>query len=1241
MSAPVQIIFRGDAKSAVAAAQEAGVAIEVAGKAADHASQRFSSFGNTIGAASQKAQHALGAIAKGATLVAGVGVAGGLIGATAAAVSFDRAMRNVNSLAQLNEKQFASLEKQVLSLSKATGQAPKTLAEGLYDIQSSGFAGAGALKILEASAKSATAGLTDTATSAKVILSVLNAYHLGADKAKTVSDELFQTVNDGVLNFEQLANSLGQILPTANILGVNLKTVGAAMAELTLQGNSADESATQIERLFTSLGGKATPALRKEFKAMGYETGQVAIAHLGFAGVLERLSKDAGGSQEKLHDWLSDVRAIRGFNGIAGSSKAIAEFNKLLEHQQQASDGAGATAKAYSQQVKSISFQWDRSKAALIAAAVPIGQVFFPALSAAAGKLGEFAGFLEKVDKRPTLKAKVEFVGQGAEGLAEQLFHGLEHQITGYDRKVPINLPQHFKVEHVDGLWQSMFGDDSFKQAFTSAVEKGLAHANLSTLAHTAASGPSKTFGQTFFEDIFSVANTATDPTFIAQHIGDILGLALLAVPVGRLAALMRLRWLEILVKPLSGLGEFLIRGTASLGHDFVTGLAGAFGRNLPAVERAAVGGLKGLPGAIRGSIHSAVIGAGVEAGEFVTAGGRLASRLVDGTERGLSRLGATVADEATAAATSLPGLAGGAFAAAGGAIAGMFTGAFDGPLNAIISKIQWIASHIPGLPGGGGAQAPSGNTRGARGGGLPPAVQGGPGTGGSTGGKKRAAGGDITGPTLVLAGENPAYPREWFITPDPAHRPANLAYWLQAGKALGIVPAAAGAAIGPSGLGTPGLRRYATPGTIGFGVLLPKPVPPLDPAIARNAAKLNAYARAAGTQATEHADRVTGLERTYEQQQAEYSAHALTYIRTDATGAQYVDQNAVATGQARYRRLIGLQRQIKTELGAEQTAIAKQRSAWRAKAGRLRTSMNAQRAKVRQTAQQIAAARREQRQVKADLAAERRKKKPNKARINALSDRSTKLSARIQGLQTLSQSQKATLQGFQSQLADAASQLSQLGESAGSIPYDIRDAQVEIESITQQAATDAATSVDQPTPDTPDPTAIAPDIALAVAEAQLTPDTADDRAALLRQQANLSAILAGANGPLTNDQRINVLGQLRSTIDQIAGLDQGSGASAAAAGPTADDTATLNQANLRAQMAQQAQAASDAALAAFGSPGDVFTGGYRNAYGAAAQGLHVIITSDPRTVAMLGSVAVQGMGYQGATVAPRAPVAG
>jgi hypothetical protein len=99
----------------------------------------------------------------------GAAVAGGIALATKASAEFEAEMRNVNSILKESEPSFRALSEAVLALSGKVGQAPEVLARGLYDIASSGFSGAEGLKVLEASAVAATAGLTDTRSVPKLI----------------------------------------------------------------------------------------------------------------------------------------------------------------------------------------------------------------------------------------------------------------------------------------------------------------------------------------------------------------------------------------------------------------------------------------------------------------------------------------------------------------------------------------------------------------------------------------------------------------------------------------------------------------------------------------------------------------------------------------------------------------------------------------------------------------------------------------------------------------------------------------------------------------------------------------------------------------------------------------------------------------------------------------------------------------------------------------------------------------
>ncbi|MCR4339330.1 MAG: phage tail tape measure protein, partial [Gemmatimonadaceae bacterium] len=305
------------------------------------------------------AKSAFGLIAK-AGAVAGGAVAVGLGAAVKSSVQFERGMRNVNSIAYLNEKQFKALGKSVTAMAGEVGQKPKVLAEGLYDIVSSGFKASDAITILRVSAKAATAGMTDTATASKAVTAGLNAYHLGASEAGKVSDILFQVVNKGVLTFGELAQNMGDLVPAAAPLGVKLEEVGAALSTITLQGVPAAEAATRVKSVMLQLA-KPSEELSGLLKENGFASGEAAIKAKGFVGVLEMLDAATHGNVTASAALTPEIRGLLGVVGLTG--KNLATYNEHLASMKEASKGAGASAKAFAEQSKSVGVEWQKVSA--------------------------------------------------------------------------------------------------------------------------------------------------------------------------------------------------------------------------------------------------------------------------------------------------------------------------------------------------------------------------------------------------------------------------------------------------------------------------------------------------------------------------------------------------------------------------------------------------------------------------------------------------------------------------------------------------------------------------------------------------------------------------------------------------------------------------------------------------------------------------------------------------------------
>ncbi len=307
-----------------------------------------------------------------------------------ASLDFDEAMQNVNSIAQLGSKGIANLTDEVLKLAEDPRivDAPAVLARGLYDIVSSGFKAADAMTILRAASIAASAGLTTTDVSAAALTAVLNAYHMSADQAATVSDQLFQIVNLGVLTFDQLANTIGTVIPTAAAAGVGINELGAAYAVLTRQGVDADAATVQINAVLTGLL-KPTDALTEALHGAGYESGYALLQAKGFGGALQVLNGIMQSNPELANELFGDIRQVRGILGLTTDDAEL--YADMLDQMGDSTKGAGATQKALSKQMQSARFQLKLlHKNVIIFFTEGIGGKFTKAMARAIGYVNHF-----------------------------------------------------------------------------------------------------------------------------------------------------------------------------------------------------------------------------------------------------------------------------------------------------------------------------------------------------------------------------------------------------------------------------------------------------------------------------------------------------------------------------------------------------------------------------------------------------------------------------------------------------------------------------------------------------------------------------------------------------------------------------------------------------------------------------------------------------------------------------------
>lgn len=313
-------------------------------------------------------------------------LAAGVVGA----VALEKRMANVMTISrQINQATVGGFTDKIVALSTEVTQSANQLAEGLYQVVSTGFDGSDAMTILAVAAKGASAGLTTTEIASRALLGVLKAYGLPASKASDVMDVMFQTVNKGVISFEELALHLGDIVPMAAAAGISFDDLASAYAAVTLAGVPAAESATGLNMLMTRLM-QPTQELSATMRKLGYESAASAVQQDGLYVVVNKLAKATHGSAEEITTLFHDVRASRAMLALAANDgKNYADTYQGIASEV---ERAGAAHKAFQMQMNTTAGQWEMFVNRSKALGIDLGRALLPVLQSVGNALSVFAG---------------------------------------------------------------------------------------------------------------------------------------------------------------------------------------------------------------------------------------------------------------------------------------------------------------------------------------------------------------------------------------------------------------------------------------------------------------------------------------------------------------------------------------------------------------------------------------------------------------------------------------------------------------------------------------------------------------------------------------------------------------------------------------------------------------------------------------------------------------------------------
>lgn len=338
-------------------------------------------------------------------VVAAAGIGKMLQSAFTGGTAFESAMAKVGTIADTAKVPLESLSSQVLQVSGDMHIGANEIAEAAYQAVSAGQDTGNAVAFAGQASMLATAGFTSTTSAVDILTTALNAYGKGADEAGHVSDVLLTTQNLGKTSVDELAGSMGRVIPLAAAYNVSMENLSSGLAIMTANGIATAEASTYTKSMLNELGDTGSTV----GKILKQQTGK-SIAELNADGkslgdVLQVLYDSVGGNATKFAGLWSSVEA--GTGALSLASSGADKFNGVLQQMQADS---GLTQTAYDTMTDTMAYKLDGVKTN----AQNLGTALFDAVS---GRLGEgvalAGGYLQ------TLSESVQ--QNGIAGLAQGL----------------------------------------------------------------------------------------------------------------------------------------------------------------------------------------------------------------------------------------------------------------------------------------------------------------------------------------------------------------------------------------------------------------------------------------------------------------------------------------------------------------------------------------------------------------------------------------------------------------------------------------------------------------------------------------------------------------------------------------------------------------------------------------------------------------------------------------------------
>lgn len=315
----------------------------------------------------------------------------GVIKSTAdAAMSFETAMAQVKTIAGNSAVSYkgnmTDMSKAIMQLSTDTGIAAEDIAGATYNAISAGVDVSKSVEFVATANALAVGGFTDMTTSVDVLTTTMNAYGEKAGTAESISDKLITTQNLGKTTVNELASSMGRVIPTASAYGVSIDNMCASYVALTKGGIATAEATTYMKSMFNELAdsGSTVGTILQEKTGMSF--GQLMESGMSLADVIDILGQSVNGDAEAFAQLWGSSEA--GTGALAILNGGTADFNNTLKEM---GNSTGAASSAMDKMNDTSAHKMQVAMNNMKNAAIELGGAFAPVMSGIAKVVGTVA----------------------------------------------------------------------------------------------------------------------------------------------------------------------------------------------------------------------------------------------------------------------------------------------------------------------------------------------------------------------------------------------------------------------------------------------------------------------------------------------------------------------------------------------------------------------------------------------------------------------------------------------------------------------------------------------------------------------------------------------------------------------------------------------------------------------------------------------------------------------------------